>query len=265
MSLIALLFLFPCYWMFVGAFQPALGIMKMPPEFFPASPTLKNFAKVFDTPIVARWVFNTVYITVATILAALLVNGMAAYAFAMFRFKGSQFIMTAFLATMMITRYATLIPTFVLLRWYHISGPLAVIAPALFWPLGIFLATNYFRSIPASLVESARMDGARETSILLRVVAPLCQPIVAALMVYKGIDVMQDYMWQVLVLQGEKQMTLLVGTIFNIYRRYSGAGMVYDYGHANAVGVVLFFPLLIIFLLANKYFISGLTLGAIKE
>jgi len=183
----------------------------------------------------------------------------------MFRFKGSQFILMTFLASLMITRYAILIPTFVLLRWYRVTGALAVILPALFWPLGIFLATNYFRSIPASLVESARMDGAHETTILFRVVAPLCKPIVAALVVFKGLDVMQDYMWQALVLTGKNQMTLLVGTIYHIYERYQVLNLIYDYGHANAVGVVLFFPLLVIFLLANKYFISGLTLGAVKE
>ena len=260
------LFLFPLYWQFVGAFQPAIGIMKMPPEFFPSSPTLLNMAKVFDNvPMVARWAMNTVFITGVTVLGALLVNGMAAYAFAMFRFKGSQVILMAFLASLMITRYATLIPTFVLLRWYRISGAWAVIFPALFWPLGIYLATNYFRSIPASLVESARMDGAGEMRILARVVAPLCKPIVAALVVFKGLEVMQDYMWQVLILQGKKQMTLLVGTIQNIYDWYQLGGRVLDYGHANAVGVVLFFPLLIIFLVSNKYFISGLTLGAVKE
>jgi multiple sugar transport system permease protein len=265
MVLVCALFLFPIYWMFVASFQPATGIMKMPPELYPHSPTLLNFSNVFEGPIVARWIANTVVITGSTIMGALLVNGTAAYAFAMFKFRGSQIVFTVFLASLMITRYAIIIPTFVLLKWYHISGALAVIAPALFWPLGILLATNYFRSIPASLVESARIDGAHEVTILARIVAPLCKPIVAALVVYKGLEVMQDYMWQVLVLQGKKQMTLFVGTIYHIYERFQVNGMMYDYGHANAVGVVLFVPLLVIFLLANKYFISGLTLGAIKE
>lgn len=263
--LIAVVYLAPCYWMFSGAFQSAVAVIRMPPTFFPTTPTLANFARIADLGgMLARWAANTTFITVASVAGALVVNGMAAYAFAMFRFKGSQFILVAFLASMMVTRYALLIPTFVLLRWYRISGPLAVILPALFWPTGIYLAVCYFKTIPASLVESARIDGAHEGTILARIVAPLCKPLLAALIIFRGLDVMQDYIWPFLVLQNERQMTLLVALIRSIYNRFMVTRLL-DFGYSNAVGVVLFVPLLALFLLTSKYFVSGLALGAIKE
>jgi multiple sugar transport system permease protein len=263
--LIATVYLAPCYWMFSGAFQSASVIIKMPPSFFPYTPTLENFAGMLGFGgLLVRWVANTVLITVVSVAGALAVNGCAAYAFSMFRFKGSQFILVVFLASMMVTRYALLIPTFVLLRWYGISGYLAVILPSLFWPTGIYLAVCYFKTIPASLVESARIDGAHEGTILARVVAPLCKPLVAALIIFKGLEVMQDYIWPFLVLQSDGQMTLLVALIRSLYNRMMATRLV-DYGYANAVGVVLFVPLLAVFLLASKYFVSGLALGSVKE
>lgn len=265
-ALLSILFLFPLYWMFVGSFQTAVGMVKMPPEFFPYHPTLSNFKAISagDYPLLL-WLWNTVKITVVVMAASLMVNGMAAYAFALFKFRGAGFIQMAFLGSIMITKYAIMIPMFVLLRWYHLPQHLGVIIPSIFWPAGILVAAYYFRTIPASLYESARIDGAREMKILTHIVAPLCKPLIAYMMVTKGLEVMQDYFWQMLVLREVRLRTLLVGLIASIGDRLQTYAHYNDYGYQNAIGVVLFFPLLTIFLLANKYFVRGLTLGAVKE
>jgi ABC-type glycerol-3-phosphate transport system permease component len=266
-SLVAIcaLFISPLVWMVSGSFTPMVGIMKMPPDVIPQHPTLDNYATVLrDVGLVLRWFANSIIITVVTVALALVVNGCAAYALTVYRFKWTRLVYLAFAATMMVSRYSLLIPTFVLVRTYHLSGIPAVVLTGVFYPLGFFLMYDYMKRVPKDFVESARIDGAGEFRIFRQVMLPLCKPIIGAVMAFKSLDTFGDYVWQMLILQGERERTLIVGMISRIYEDYVYTRL-QNYGVAMAVGIVTFLPLLVIYLWTNRYFIEGVTLGGVKE
>jgi multiple sugar transport system permease protein len=137
----------------------------------------------------------------------------------------------------------------------------AVIVMSVFWSTGIFLFRNYFKSIPSSIIESARIDGASEWTILTRIVLPLSKPIIGAAIVFLGMGALGDYLWQMLNLQTPESQTFLVGlmsTTINVY-------VVKNIGYDLTVGTLLFLPYLLLFAISSRYFIGGLTGGAIKE
>lgn len=263
--LVSAVFLFPLYWMLIGSVTPMVGIMKMPPDAFPAHPTLENYRDALNQGVVVlRWLANSVVITVCTVALALVVNGGAAYALTVYRFGWTRAVYLAFAATMMLSRYALFIPMFKLLHIYHLHGILAVVLTGVFYPLGFFLLYNFMRMIPRDFVESARMDGAGEFRIFSKIMLPLCKPALGAVMAFKAMDSFGDYIWQNLVLQGEREHSYVVGMMANAYRTIIYTRL-NNYGLMMAVGILMFLPLLIIFLWTNRYFIEGITLGGVKE
>jgi len=169
------------------------------------------------------------------------------------------------LAGLMIPRIALIIPTFVVANKIGIAGTLAsVILPCLFVPSGMYLSRTFFESIPRSLVESARIDGASEVKILTRIVAPISKPLVTSLALFSAIAALNDWIWQALNLQRPETITLMVGWIRSTMQRSIGGNDINPMGHSMAVGVLLLFPLLVIFIVANKYFVGSLD-GAVKE
>jgi ABC-type glycerol-3-phosphate transport system permease component len=169
----------------------------------------------------------------------------------------------------MIPRISLIIPTFVIIKKIQLSGTLlATILPIIYYPVGLYLSRLYFETIPISLLESARLDGANEIQILSKIVLPLSKPIITCLALFSSINVLQDYIWQMLVLQKENNYTLLVGMMRLAMNRQGGTeANINPLSKAMASGVILLFPLLVIFLIANKYFTKSLAGydGAVKE
>jgi len=261
--LIFAVLLLPLYFLAMGSFQDLHGFIEMPPRFIPAHPTLDNYVKVFEWPV-WRFAANTLLITVLTILLSVSVSSSAGYAFAFFNFPGKEILWVAFLFGVMIPRISLLIPQYVILSRMNLSGEIAgVIMSYVFVPTSLYLARNYFETVPKSLLESARMDGANEFQVLTRVVMPISKPIIAALSVFAAIGALSDYIWQMLVLQEDEKQTLLVGLIRRAMH-HDVEYMVNPIGRKFAVAMILFIPLLIVFLVANKYFTSALS-GAVKE
>jgi len=204
-------------------------------------------------------------VVVSTILISVTLSVSAGYVFSVYKFKFKKQLWLLYLAQMMIPKISLLIPLYVIMKHLHLSGKqLAVILPAALSPMGIYLAKNYFDSIPKSIIESARIDGASEFQILRFIVAPISKPIIAALSLFAGIGSLQDYLWQMLVLQKPERQTLLVGLMRKAAERGTTEMGVNPIGRSFAAGILLLFPLLLIFLAANKYFVESLG-GAIKE
>ena len=265
LAIICVCFVTPLVWMLAGSFTPMVGIMKMPPSLVPAHATVENYARVLAPGVaVLRWLLNSVIITVATVAGSVITTGAAAYAIAVYRFKWTRVVYLAFAATMMISRYSLLIPMFVLVRTYHLSGLPAVILTGVFYPLGFFLFFDFMKRIPHDFVESARIDGAGEWRIFWQVMMPLCKPILGAVMAFKTMEAFGDYIWQMLILQGENEKTYIVGLISRIYEEYVYTRLA-NHGIAMAVGVLAFLPLLFVYLWTNRYFLEGVTLGGVKE
>jgi ABC-type glycerol-3-phosphate transport system permease component len=258
--------------MIANSFSPAKAFLRNPPRLLPYAWTLENYRRAILTnsagqmslgtgPLMPRWLANTAMVTAAIVVGGVLVNGAAGYAFAFSRARVLRGLFWLFMVPIFVTRYVLLISQFVVVGKLHMSGLVAVVSMSLFWSTGIFLFRNYFRSIPKEIVEVARIDGAGEWRILLQVVLPMSGPMVGMAVVFLGMGALGDYIWQMLNLQVPEQQTFLVGllsTTINVY-------VVKNIGYDLAVGTLLFLPFLALFAVSSRYFISGLTGGAIKE
>jgi len=259
-----ILLLFPIYMMFIGSLSDIYGVMKMPPRLWPMNPILDNYIRMLQWPLL-RWVYNSLIVVIFSTLLSVLVSCSAGYVFAFYNFRFKKVLWVLFLIGIMIPRISLIIPTFVIIRKLGLSGSLlAAILPIVFSPFGLYLARNYFESIPKSLLESARIDGALESIILVRIVMPISAPIVTSLSLFSSIGALQDFIWQMLVLQKDRVKTLLIGAIGEVSRRGGGDLNVNPIGRAFAVSIVLMLPLVIVFLIANKHFINAME-GAVKE
>lgn len=251
--------------MLIGSLQDIHGVMQMPPRMIPANPNLQNyFYLLADNALL--WLKNTIIVVVSTVIISVTLSVTAGYVFSMYKFKFKKELWLLYLAQMMIPRISLLIPLYVIMKHLHISGTqMAVILPVALSPMGVYLSRNYFDSIPKSIIESARMDGATELQILRYIIAPISKPIIAALSLFAGIGSLQDYLWQMLVLQKPERQTLLVGLMRKAAER-GGLGElgVNPVGRSFAVGILLLLPLVVIFLFANRYFVEGIS-GAVKE
>jgi ABC-type glycerol-3-phosphate transport system permease component len=275
--LLFVLLLTPFYFMLIGSVQNMFGIMIMPPRLIPYEITMFNYHfLLFGSKDMAgggitlkwnsfQWLVNTLFIVSGTVCASVFISTTAGYSFAFYKFKFKKVLWSLFLLGIMIPRISMIIPTFVIVKKLQLSGTLfAVILSTSFAPMGMYLAKIFFQSIPISLLESARLDGASERQILQKIVIPVSRPIITALSLFASIGALQDYIWQMLILQSADRQTLLVGFIRAIMIRGGGDLNVNPLGKSFAAGVLLLLPLLIVFLIANKYFVESLG-GAIKE
>ena len=255
----------PVWFMFTGSLQDIQGVLAMPPHLLPIHPTLANYAWLFRFGMVGRWALNSCIVVAIVVLASVAVSCMAGYAFAFYRFRFKKVLWLLLLAGIMVPRISLIIPLFVTVRKIGISGTLlAAAAPTIFTPVGMYLARTYFEGMPASLLESARMDGATEWQVLWRVVAPVCKPIIATLGLLAAMGALGDYLWQMLQLHREELQTLLVGITRSTMKRGGEEMQVNPLGRAMAGGTLLLLPMLIVFGVANKYFVTALG-GAVKE
>jgi ABC-type glycerol-3-phosphate transport system permease component len=259
--IICAVLLFPVWLMVMNGFTPAKMFLRMPPRLIPYEFTLDNYKQALTIPYLGRWIVNTGILLAIIVTSGVLINGAAGYVFAFAKFPGKQLIFWSMLTPIFVTRFSLLISQFVIVGALHLNGLWAVVAMSIFWPSGIFLFRNYFSSLPISIIESARMDGASEWTILRKVVLPVCKPIVGMSVVFIGMGVLGDYIWQMLNLQTDDVKTYLVGLMNTTMDFYTAKSI----GYNLAVGTLLFIPYLLLFAFSSKYFIEGLTGGASKE
>ena len=253
------LLLAPIYWMFTGSLQDSYGVFLMPPRIFPRHPTLMNYGRLLGQSAVPRWVLNTVLTVGLSVTLSVGLSVTAGYAFAFSQFRAKGILWMFLLAGIMVPRVSVVVPLFVVIHKLQLSGTLtAVILATGLSPFGMFLARKYFTSVPPAVLESARIDGANELQVLARIVVPISRPIITALALFAAIASLQDYMWQMLILQRGKVQTLLVGLTRSIMLRGGTETDLNPIGMALAAGTILLVPLILIFVVANKYFTTAL-------
>ena len=211
LTALALLMVFPLYWMVVSALTP--GGQSQSSEFYlwPAEPTFANFSEVFSTQPVWRWIANSAFIAVVTTAISVCVSLGAGYALAKYRFMGKGLLYTAFLITIMIPIQVTLVPSFlVVARLGLVDSPWAVILPTAFDVVGIFIARQFMLAVPNALVEAARVDGAGEFRAFFSVVLPTCGPLIGVLVILAFMARWNDFLWPMVVLQGNESLTVPV-------------------------------------------------------
>ena len=261
LALLCALLLFPLWLMVMNSFTPSQAFLRAPPRLLPYEWTLKNYQSIFRMPLLTRWVGNSMLVVVAIVVAGIVVNGAAGYVFGFNSRRWVRFLFWGMMAPIFVTRIVLLISQFVIVGKLSLRGLAAVVLMSVYWPTGIFLFRNYFASVPFSIIESARLDGASEWRIFASIVLPLCKPIVGAGMVFLGMGALGDYIWQLLNLQRAELQTFLVGLMNSTI----DVRVVDNIGYDLAVGTMLFLPYVLIFAVSSRYFIKGLTLGGLKE
>ena len=292
--IIAILFSFPLYWIITGAFKTGAEINSPVPVWFPSEWDMGNFqrlmskrsAPLFDftipalkitafgytvklgtvikitgptVPAAIRWLINTVFMSVGSMLITCLTAAMAGYVLAKKRFWGKTIIFTLVVCAMALPKQVILIPLLREMSALKLYDTIwAVIFPIVGWPFGVFLLKQFSEGIPTEMVEACRIDGASEWRTFTDVMFPMIKPGVGACAIFTFINSWNDYFMQLIMLTSNKNLTISLG-IATMQGESST-----DFGLLMAGASLASIPIIIVFLIFQKYFTKGITMGAVK-
>lgn len=254
----AFLSMFPFYYMFVQASQPSSEVLRFPPHLWFGEAAWANIKSLWAAGF-GRSMLNSLVIAAVYAALAVLISSLAGYAFAKFSFPGRNALFAMFLLVLMIPYHATTIPLFKMMAaWDWLSTYQAVIIPSLANPWGIFLMRQSMQSIPSDLLDAGRIDGASEWQVFWRVALPTMRPTLAALAIYSFMFQWNSYFWPLVVMRTPEMRTLPVA--ISSLTGYS----IVNWGEVMMSTTLATLPVLAIFLLFQKQFISGAMAGAVK-
>jgi multiple sugar transport system permease protein len=255
---VALLMLTPLAWMVITSIQTPSEARQFPPVF-PSGIHWQNYIDAIHAAPFGRFFLNSFLVTAATVLGNLVLCSLAGYAFARFRFFGRDVLFVLLLATLMIPFQVVMIPIFLIMRHLGLVDSLgALILPNLVTPFGIFLMRQFFRTLPIELEEAARIDGCSRLGVLVRIVLPLSGPALATLAVITFLWNWNDFLWPLVVIQSESNMTLQLG-LSTFQGAHSTAWTLLMAGNVLAV-----LPMLLVFLLAQRQFVDSIAATGVK-
>ena len=256
--LLAIFFIFPLYWIVTGSFKDAVAINSREPVWFPTSPTLENYVKLFTRPA-GRWLVNTVIMDVGALVLTCLTAALAGYALAKKRFYGRGLLFTIIICAMALPKQVIVIPMLQEMNTLHLADSLwAVILPTVGWPFGVFLMKQFSENIPNEILEAARVDGSGEIRTFFSVVFPMIKPGVGALAIFTFVNSWNDYFLQLIMLTSEKNFTISLG-IATMQGEMSS-----DFGLIMAGASLAAIPIVAVFIAFQKYFTQGIAMGAVK-
>ncbi len=249
----------PFIFMLLISFQHTFFVSGNPARWIPKNPTLDTYMAVLQTPNFVRWLINSLLVASCVTIIVLLIQSMAGYVFAKKKFPGRDLIFIVILSGIMIPRAVTIIPVFFIAKHLKILNTYpGLILPPLAVPLGVFLMRQYMRTLPSELLDASRIDGCSEFRTYWRIVLPLSKPGLAVLGIYTFMEQWRDFLWPLIATQKDYMKTLPVGlSVFHTEFRT-------DYGIQMAAVLLSVLPFMIVFLYFQRYFIKGMTVGALK-
>ncbi len=260
---IMLLLLFPVLWMLISSLQPSHTLMHLPPTFtITPESSLNNYIKIFSKHEYVQYFINSFITAIGTVLTVLFISIPAGYSFSRYRFKGRNTILTAILSVQMFPIVVILISLYTFYtNWNLLNTYMGVIlADTTFaLPLAITLMKSFFDTLPRSLDESARIDGAGRLRTLFQILLPLTLPGLVAVGIYTFLSAWDDYLMSMTIMQQNSMKTLPVGLAQSFLGEYA-----HDYGALMAFSMAGSLPIVLLFIFFQKYMVSGLTAGAVK-
>ncbi len=263
LAVILVIALFPILWMLFASLMPSQHVMQIPPVFgITSESSFANYIKVFSQAKYLRYYLNSVVTSGGTVAVVMLIALMASYSFSRYEFWGRNAVLTLILSVQMFPIVAILISLYgFYMRWNlvdHYSGViLADTVQAL--PLAIMLLRSFFDTLPRSLDESARIDGAGRIRTMLSILVPLTIPGLVAVGIYTFLNAWDDYLMALTIMKNDSMKTLTVGLAQSFLGEYA-----HDYGALMAFAMGGSLPIVLLFIFFQKYMISGLTAGAVK-
>lgn len=257
---LSLLFLFPLLTMVSTAFKLPNDVFHSPPTLWPSEWTLSNFQQAFEQIPVARYLLNTLLVTGLSVLGTVISCPLVAYSLSKIQWAGSRPLLIAVLATMMLPPQVTLIPVFLIWNGVGAMGTyLPLVVPAfLGTPFFIFMIRQFLMNVPRELIEAARIDGASEFRTYATIVLPIARPAIVTAAIFQFVWTWTDFLNPLVYLNDAQNYTLSIG-LYSFFGQNDVA-----WGPLMAACVLFTLPALLIFLIGQKFFIGGVSAGALK-
>ena len=280
-GIFAFLFAFPLYWIITGSFKTPAAINAPAPQWWPSEFVMDNYQKLFsrqvaplwefhipfteavfagpEVPAALRWLLNTVFMGVMSMILTCVTAAMAGYALAQKRFLGNTIVFSLIVCAMALPKQVILIPLLREMSSLELYNTIwAVIFPIVGWPFGVFLMKQFAEGIPGEMMEAAKIDGAGEWKTFYTIALPLIKPGIGALAIFTFINSWNDYFMQLIMLSSTDTLTISLG-IAKLQAENAT-----DFGLIMAGASLAAIPIIIIFLIFQKYFTKGITMGAVK-
>ncbi|MGG7059319.1 carbohydrate ABC transporter permease [Clostridium nigeriense] len=259
LSILTIIFVFPFYWIMTGAFKSQPDTIKIPPQWWPTAPTMENFKQLLIQNPAGKWLFNSIFIALVTMILVCITSSLAGYVLAKKKFYGQKLLFSVFIAAMSLPKQVVLVPLVRIVNFMGIHDTLAaVILPLIGWPFGVFLMKQFSENIPGELLESAKIDGCGELRTFVNIAFPIVKPGFAALAIFTFINTWNDYFMQLVMLSSRSKLTVSLGVAT------MQAEMATNYGLIMAGAALSAIPIVAVFLMFQKSFTQGITMGAVK-
>ena len=257
--ILVFIFIMLILWVIFSSFKTSGELFSWPPRIFPKMPTMENYVVAIQKGDFLTYFTNTVFVSITATILTVVINVMSGYVFAKYEFKGRSILFGMVLCTLMVPLEVIMVPIFKVIVATHLYNTLwGLIIPAVASPTAYFLVRQYYMELPSDYMEAARIDGASEGKIFLKVMLPMAKPIIAVLCIFSFMWRWNDYLWPKLVINSKSNFTLQLA-LANFSGEYS-----IDWSSLLAMSVVSIIPVIIVFLIFQKNIIGGMTAGGIK-
>jgi multiple sugar transport system permease protein len=255
-----LLLVGPFLWMLLGSFKTTAELRQVPPTWIPQNPTLANYEQLFDRLNFGRYFFNSAVVATLVTLGNVVFCSMLGYALAKLEFPGRSVLFAVVIATLMVPAIVTFMPLFVIVANIGLVNTHAgLILPFLAGAFGVFLMRQFIGGIPDELLDAARVDGAGEHYIFWRIVMPLSGPAIATLTILTFLASWNAFLWPLVAATSEDMYTLPVAiALFSIGAQQTNIGLLL------AGSVVVILPVLLVFIVLQRFFTQGIAMTGIK-
>ncbi|WP_436521132.1 carbohydrate ABC transporter permease [Actinoplanes sp. HUAS TT8] len=251
--------LLPFYWMVVSSLKTNNEVFTLPVTWLPSTPQWHHYVDIWTRSDMTTWLGNTVLLSTAVTFLQVLTGSFAAYGFAKIRFPGRDALFLLYIGTLAVPWQSYMIPQFVLLSKLHLSDTLwSIIAIQAFGAVGVFLMKQFYESIPDELVDAARIDGMSEYGIYRRIMLPLSTPALASLALLTLVNTWNDFLGPLLYLRSSNLWTIQLG-LRTFISQYSA-----EYALIMTGSVLSVLPIVVIFLLGQRYFVEGVATTGLK-
>ena len=265
LAIFALIAVGPFIYLLSPSFRKSYELFSYPPKWIPTSFYTGNFGVILNETSYLRWGLNTVIFATSVTLITLVIDTLAGYAFARLRFPGRSALFALVLATLMIPTAVLIAPLYIMISrlpaWTHsgINSFPAMIVPMVCSPLGVFMMRQFISTLPEALIEAARLDGASEWHIFRKIVLPLMKPAIVVLGIFTFMFQWVNFLWPLVITTTDDMKTLTVG-VASLQGQF-----VTNWGVISAAAVMTMAPVIIIFLIFQRWFVQASMAGALKQ
>ena len=258
--LIALAMIVPFLWMLSASIKSDREVFQMNPfVWIPETPKWQNYTNIWTKIPFEKFIENTVFLTVVVTCLQLLTSSFAAYAFGKLNFKHKNLLFMAYLSTIAMPWQVYMVPQFIMMRKMGLNDKLlAIICLQAFSAFGVFMMKQFYEGIPYELCEAARIDGMSEYKIYSHIMLPLSKPALSTLTIFTFVATWNDYLGPLIYLKTQEKKTIQLGLKMFI-GQYSS-----DYGLIMAGSVISLVPVLVVFMILQKYFVEGVASTGLK-